>query len=87
MANLDCLIQISGEMDNTEDVRTTVELYIYDLTKGMAAMMSHMLIGKRNRRRNFRSRTFFSSMYFCARQSMLAHSDRESYDGIFVSIQ
>ncbi|XP_043686824.1 uncharacterized protein LOC122638147 isoform X2 [Vespula pensylvanica] len=33
-------------MDNTEDVRTTVELYIYDLTKGMAAMMSHMLIGR-----------------------------------------
>ncbi|XP_043686828.1 uncharacterized protein LOC122638147 isoform X4 [Vespula pensylvanica] len=38
--------EISGEMDNTEDVRTTVELYIYDLTKGMAAMMSHMLIGR-----------------------------------------
>ncbi|KAL2717793.1 uncharacterized protein V1478_013493, partial [Vespula squamosa] len=37
---------ISDEMDNTEDVRTTVELYIYDLTKGMAAMMSHMLIGR-----------------------------------------
>ncbi|KAK2581785.1 hypothetical protein KPH14_002263 [Odynerus spinipes] len=35
-----------GEMDNTEDIRTTVELYVYDLTKGMAAMMSHMLIGR-----------------------------------------
>lgn len=29
-----------------EDIRTTVELYIYDLTKGMAAMMSQLLIGK-----------------------------------------
>lgn len=33
-------------MDDTEDVRTIVELYIYDLTKGMAAIMSPMLIGK-----------------------------------------
>ncbi|XP_046830885.1 uncharacterized protein LOC124429528 isoform X2 [Vespa crabro] len=38
--------EVTGEMDNTEDVRTTVELYIYDLTKGMAAMMSRMLIGR-----------------------------------------
>ncbi|KAL6252202.1 hypothetical protein P5V15_015175 [Pogonomyrmex californicus] len=29
-----------------EDVRTIVELYIYDLTKGMAAMMSPILIGR-----------------------------------------
>ncbi|XP_014476077.1 PREDICTED: uncharacterized protein LOC106745214 isoform X2 [Dinoponera quadriceps] len=33
-------------MENTEDMRTTVELYIYDLTKGMAAMMSRLLIGR-----------------------------------------
>ncbi|XP_015190117.1 PREDICTED: uncharacterized protein LOC107073852 isoform X2 [Polistes dominula] len=34
-------------MDNTEDdLRTSVELYIYDLSKGMAAMMSNMLIGR-----------------------------------------
>lgn len=32
-----------------EDIRTTVELYIYDLTKGMAAMMSPILIGKRKK--------------------------------------
>ncbi|KMQ95448.1 hypothetical protein RF55_4339 [Lasius niger] len=31
-------------MEDTEDMRTTVELYIYDLTKGMAAIMSPMLI-------------------------------------------
>ncbi|XP_011861408.1 PREDICTED: uncharacterized protein LOC105558384 isoform X2 [Vollenhovia emeryi] len=30
-----------------EDMRTTVELYIYDLTKGMAAMMSQILIGRK----------------------------------------
>ncbi|XP_070523765.1 uncharacterized protein [Cardiocondyla obscurior] len=29
-----------------EDMRTTVELYIYDLTKGMAAIMSPILIGR-----------------------------------------
>lgn len=29
-----------------EDMRTAVELYIYDLTKGMAAMMSPILIGE-----------------------------------------
>ncbi|XP_039306532.1 uncharacterized protein LOC105207465 isoform X2 [Solenopsis invicta] len=29
-----------------EDIRTAVELYIYDLTKGMAAMMSPLLIGR-----------------------------------------
>ncbi|XP_072749133.1 uncharacterized protein [Anoplolepis gracilipes] len=33
-------------MEDTEDVRTTVELYIYDLTKGMARVMSSMLIGR-----------------------------------------
>lgn len=33
-------------MEDTEDLRTTVELYIYELTKGMAAMMSPILIGK-----------------------------------------
>jgi hypothetical protein len=33
-------------MEDTEDIRTSVELYIYDLTKGMAAMMSPILIGK-----------------------------------------
>jgi len=33
-------------MEDTEDLRTAVELYIYDLTKGMAAMMSQILIGK-----------------------------------------
>ncbi|XP_043499781.1 uncharacterized protein LOC122522620 isoform X2 [Polistes fuscatus] len=39
--------EVCGEMDNTEDdLRTAVELYIYDLSKGMAAMMSNMLIGR-----------------------------------------
>ncbi|EFN76471.1 UPF0326 protein FAM152B [Harpegnathos saltator] len=33
-------------MEDTEDMKTTVELYIYDLTKGMAAMMSRLLIGR-----------------------------------------
>ncbi|XP_070161103.1 uncharacterized protein [Polyergus mexicanus] len=33
-------------MEDTEDVRTAVELYIYDLTKGMATIMSSMLIGR-----------------------------------------
>ncbi|KAG7209637.1 hypothetical protein KM043_011284 [Ampulex compressa] len=33
-------------MENTEGARTTVELYIYDLTKGMAALMSKTLIGR-----------------------------------------
>ncbi|KAM0728517.1 Desumoylating isopeptidase 1 [Formica fusca] len=33
-------------MEDTEDVRTAVELYIYDLTKGMATIMSPMLIGR-----------------------------------------
>ncbi|XP_032686331.1 uncharacterized protein LOC116851224 isoform X4 [Odontomachus brunneus] len=33
-------------MEDMEDMRTTVELYIYDLTKGMAAMMSRLLIGR-----------------------------------------
>lgn len=35
-----------NKMEDTEDMRTTVELYIYDLTKGMATIMSPMLIGK-----------------------------------------
>ncbi|KAG5305556.1 DESI1 isopeptidase, partial [Acromyrmex insinuator] len=34
-----------GKMEE-EDIRTAVELYIYDLTKGMAAMMSQILIGR-----------------------------------------
>lgn len=33
-------------MENAEDVKTTVELYIYDLTKGIASMMSRLVIGK-----------------------------------------
>ncbi|XP_046744766.1 uncharacterized protein LOC124410437 isoform X4 [Diprion similis] len=33
-------------MDDSEEVGTIVELYIYDLTKGMAAVMSQMLIGR-----------------------------------------
>lgn len=33
-------------MDDSDDVKTTVEVYIYDLSKGMAAMMSKMLIGR-----------------------------------------
>ncbi|EFN65714.1 UPF0326 protein FAM152B [Camponotus floridanus] len=35
-----------NNMEDSEDVRTTVELYIYDLTKGMATIMSPMLIGR-----------------------------------------
>jgi len=37
---------LQDKMEDTEDIRTSVELYIYDLTKGMAAMMSPILIGK-----------------------------------------
>ncbi|XP_020280923.1 uncharacterized protein LOC109853337 isoform X2 [Pseudomyrmex gracilis] len=33
-------------MEDAEDLRTTVELYIYDLTKGMASVMSPILIGR-----------------------------------------
>ncbi|XP_043522704.1 uncharacterized protein LOC122535319 isoform X4 [Frieseomelitta varia] len=33
-------------MDNAEDMKTTVELYIYDLTKGIASMMSRLVIGQ-----------------------------------------
>ncbi|XP_046620818.1 uncharacterized protein LOC124305428 isoform X2 [Neodiprion virginianus] len=33
-------------MDDSEEVGTIVELYIYDLTKGMAAVMAQMLIGR-----------------------------------------
>ncbi|XP_067006523.2 uncharacterized protein [Anabrus simplex] len=33
-------------MDADSDVGVPVELYVYDLTKGMAAMMSQMLIGR-----------------------------------------
>ncbi|XP_050581052.1 uncharacterized protein LOC126917802 isoform X1 [Bombus affinis] len=33
-------------MENAEDVKTTVELYIYDLTKGIASMMSRLVIGQ-----------------------------------------
>jgi hypothetical protein len=29
-----------------EDIGTTVELYMYDLTKGMGRMMSQMLLGE-----------------------------------------
>lgn len=32
-------------MEDADEMGTKVELYVYDLTKGMAAMMSHMLIG------------------------------------------
>ncbi|XP_076756690.1 uncharacterized protein LOC143426872 isoform X3 [Xylocopa sonorina] len=34
------------KMENAEDVKTTVELYIYDLTKGIASMMSRFVIGR-----------------------------------------
>lgn len=33
-------------MEEIEESGTAVELYIYDLTKGMAAMMSKIVIGK-----------------------------------------
>lgn len=39
-------ILFQNKMEDSEDVRTAVELYIYDLTKGMAKIMSPMLIGK-----------------------------------------
>ncbi|XP_076544446.1 uncharacterized protein LOC117604894 isoform X3 [Osmia lignaria lignaria] len=35
-----------SKMENAEDVKTTVELYIYDLSKGIAAMMSRFVIGR-----------------------------------------
>lgn len=34
------------KMANTDNVKTAVELYIYDLTKGMASIMSQVLIGR-----------------------------------------
>ncbi|XP_053976818.1 uncharacterized protein LOC128885490 isoform X2 [Hylaeus anthracinus] len=34
------------EMENAEDVMATVELHIYDLSKGMAATMSRLVIGR-----------------------------------------
>ncbi|XP_046426758.1 uncharacterized protein LOC107222111 isoform X3 [Neodiprion lecontei] len=36
----------ADNMDDSEEVGTIVELYIYDLTKGMAAVMAQMLIGR-----------------------------------------
>lgn len=39
------LLQLD-KMENAEDVKTIVELYIYDLTKGLASMMSRLVIGK-----------------------------------------
>lgn len=33
-------------MDDLDEMGTTVELYVYDLTKGAAALMSQLLIGK-----------------------------------------
>lgn len=33
-------------MEDSEDTRTTVELYIYDLSAGLAALMSRMVIGR-----------------------------------------
>lgn len=33
-------------MENAEDISATVELYIYDLSKGMASMMSGIVVGK-----------------------------------------
>lgn len=42
----ECYLFFQDRMEE-EDIRTAVELYIYDLTKGMAAMMSSLLIGKR----------------------------------------
>lgn len=32
-------------MDDADEMGTIVEVFVYDLTKGMAAMMSQMLIG------------------------------------------
>lgn len=33
-------------MDESDEMGTKVELYVYDLTKGMAATMSRILIGE-----------------------------------------
>ena len=33
-------------MEDLDEMGTTVELYVYDLTKGAAALMSQLLIGK-----------------------------------------
>ncbi|XP_011302526.1 uncharacterized protein [Fopius arisanus] len=35
-----------GAMEEADEMGTKVELYVYDLTKGMAAMMSQILIGR-----------------------------------------
>ena len=36
-------------MEEIDEMGTKVELYVYDLTKGMAAAMSQILIGKRKK--------------------------------------
>ncbi|XP_017878941.2 uncharacterized protein LOC108624283 isoform X2 [Ceratina calcarata] len=36
----------SAKMENAEGVKTFVQLYIYDLTKGLASMMSGLVIGR-----------------------------------------
>jgi hypothetical protein len=39
--------QSSSEMaDDLENIGVTVELHVYDLTKGLAASLSQMLLGK-----------------------------------------
>ncbi|XP_034939352.1 uncharacterized protein [Chelonus insularis] len=40
------MIQINRKMDENDEMGTKVELYVYDLTKGAAAIMSQMLIGR-----------------------------------------
>ena len=38
--------QSSSEMADLDNIGVTVELHVYDLTKGLAASLSQMLIGK-----------------------------------------
>lgn len=38
--------QSSSEMADLDNIGVTVELHVYDLTKGLAASLSQMLLGK-----------------------------------------
>jgi hypothetical protein len=45
--------QSSSEMADLDNIGVSVELHVYDLTKGLAASLSQMLIGKQFSTRNF----------------------------------
>lgn len=63
-------------MEDLDEMGTTVELYVYDLTKGAAALMSQLLIGKQKENKNNfflkenksnffqKEKNYFSSTFF-----------------------